>query len=114
VSRKNADLANNLGNLAQRSLSRVAKNCGAAVPEPGEVTEADRAVLAQVDALLERSRSACAVQGFHDALEETWRVLGVINAYFADQAPWVQRKTDEPRMRTVLYVTLQAVRRVAL
>ena len=114
VSRKNADLANNLGNLAQRSLSMVAKNCGAAVPEPGEFTEADRAVLAQVDALLERSRSAYAVQDFHDALEETWRVLGEINAYFADQAPWVLRKTDEPRMRTVLYVTLQAVRRVAL
>ena len=114
VSRKNADLANNLGNLAQRSLSMVAKNCEAAVPQPGPLTAEDEAVLAQVDALLERSRTAYAVQDFHDALEETWRVLGEVNAYFADQAPWVLRKTDEPRMRTVLYVTLQAVRRVAL
>ncbi|MDO4239227.1 methionine--tRNA ligase [Micrococcus sp.] len=114
VGRKNADLANNLGNLAQRSLSMVAKNCDAHVPEPGEPTEADTAILAQVDALLEHTRAAYAVQDFHAALEETWRVLGEVNAYFADQAPWVLRKTDEPRMRTVLYVTLQAVRRVAL
>lgn len=114
VGRKNADLANNLGNLAQRSLSMVAKNCGGGVPEPGSLTEADTAVLAQVDALLEHSRAAYTVQDFHGALEETWRVLGEVNAYFADQAPWVLKKTDEPRMRTVLYVTLQAVRRVAL
>lgn len=114
VGRKNADLANNLGNLAQRSLSMVAKNCEASVPQPGELADADRAILAQVDALLEHTRAAYAEQDFHAALEETWRVLGEVNAYFADQAPWVLRKTDEPRMRTVLYVTLQAVRRVAL
>jgi len=114
VGRKNADLANNLGNLAQRSLSMAFKNCDAAVPAPGELAEADRAILAQVDGLLEHARAAYAVQDFHDSLEETWRVLGEVNAYFADQAPWVLRKTDEERMRTVLYVTLQAVRRVAL
>ncbi|MGJ5589897.1 methionine--tRNA ligase [Micrococcus lylae] len=114
VGRKNADLANNLGNLAQRSLSMAFKNCEAAVPVPGEPTDADRAILAQVDGLLEHARAAYAVQDFHGSLEETWRVLGEVNAYFADQAPWVLRKTDEERMRTVLYVTLQAVRRVAL
>ncbi|WP_288819774.1 methionine--tRNA ligase, partial [uncultured Micrococcus sp.] len=114
VGRKNADLANNLGNLAQRSLSMAFKNCDAAVPEPGQLQEADRQILAQVDALLGHARAHYAVQDFHGSLEETWRVLGEVNAYFADQAPWVLRKTDEPRMRTVLYVTLQAVRRVAL
>ncbi|MDO5633312.1 MAG: methionine--tRNA ligase [Micrococcus sp.] len=114
VARKNADLANNLGNLAQRSLSMVAKNCAGAVPAPGPLEPADQAVLAQVDALLDHSRTAYAVQDFHGSLEETWRVLGEVNAYFADQQPWVLRKTDEARMATVLYVTLQCVRRVAL
>ncbi|OMH36716.1 methionine--tRNA ligase [Tersicoccus sp. Bi-70] len=113
VGRKNADLANNLGNLAQRSLSMVAKNCDGAVPEPGAFTADDEELLARAADLLRVSREAYGVQDFHGALEETWRVLGDTNAYFADQAPWVLRKTDPARMATVLYVTLQVVRTVA-
>lgn len=113
VGRKNADLANNLGNLAQRSLSMVAKNCGGAVPEPGAFTADDEELLARATDLLRVNREAYAVQDFHGALEETWRMLGDTNAYFADQAPWVLRKTDPARMATVLYVTLQVVRTVA-
>ena len=114
VGRKNADLANNLGNLAQRSLSMVAKNLDGAVPQPGEYTDADRALLEAVSALFQTARSDYAVQDFHHALEATWAVLGDANAYFADQQPWVLRKTDPERMATVLYVTLETVRRVAL
>jgi methionyl-tRNA synthetase len=114
VGRKNADLANNLGNLAQRSLSMVAKNLGGSVPEPGEYTAADRALLEAASTLLETARADYAVQDFHHALEATWAVLGDANAYFAEQQPWVLRKTDPARMSTVLYVTLETVRRVAL
>ena len=114
VGRKNADLANNLGNLAQRSLSMIFKNCDAAIPEPGEYTEADKAILAQAEPLLEISRADYELQDFHDALEKTWHVLGEVNAYFADQQPWVLRKTDEQRMKTVLYVTAEIVRKIAL
>ncbi|MCB4207284.1 methionine--tRNA ligase [Arthrobacter sp. UM1] len=114
VARKNSDLANNLGNLAQRSLSMVAKNCGAAVPTPGELTPEDQRILAAADSLLETSRAAYDRQEFHRALEATWTVLGDANAYFAEQAPWVLRKTDPARMETVLYVTLEVLRKVAL
>ena len=100
VGRMNSDLANNLGNLAQRSLSMVAKNCGAAVPQPGEFTAEDKAILAAAGELLEISRKAYDVQDFHGALEATWKVLGDTNAYFAEQAPWVLRKTDVERMNT--------------
>lgn len=114
VGRKNADLANNLGNLAQRSLSMVAKNLDGKVPTPGELTDPDRAVLDQAAQLLEISRTAYAEQDFHHALERTWAFLGDVNAYFAEQQPWVLRKTAPERMATVLYVTLEAVRRVVL
>ncbi|HEY4615218.1 MAG TPA: methionine--tRNA ligase, partial [Citricoccus sp.] len=114
VGRKNADLANNLGNLAQRSLSMVAKNLGGAVPQPGEYTEADQTLLDAAAGLLQSARADYAVQDFHHALEATWAVLGDANAYFAEQQPWVLRKTDPDRMATVLYVTLETVRRVAL
>ncbi|MGO1548845.1 MAG: methionine--tRNA ligase [Nesterenkonia sp.] len=112
--RKNADLANNLGNLAQRSLSMIVKNCEGAIPQPGELLEADRAILAQAQELLETNRAAYQVQDFHRALERTWFVLGETNAYFAEQAPWQLKKTDEARMATVLYVTAEVIRRVAL
>ncbi len=114
VGRKNADLANNLGNLAQRSLSMVAKNLDGVVPRPGEYTEADRALLDAAAGLLDTARADYRVQDYHHALEVTWGLLGDANAYFAEQQPWVLRKTDPARMATVLYVTLETVRRVAL
>nr|NKR04608.1 class I tRNA ligase family protein [Escherichia coli] len=57
IGRINADLANDLGNLAQRSLSMVAKNCDGAVPDPGRLDAADTALLAQAEALPERART---------------------------------------------------------
>lgn len=114
VGRKNSDLANNLGNLAQRSLSMIVKNCDSVVPQPGELTTDDRKILEQAEGLLEISRAAYAKQDFHRALERTWFVLGEANAYFAEQQPWVLRKTDAGRMATVLYVTAEVIRKVSL
>ncbi|MDP5228675.1 MULTISPECIES: methionine--tRNA ligase [Arthrobacter] len=114
VGRMNADLANNFGNLAQRSLSMVAKNCDGAVPAPGEFSAADQAMLAQADSLLETVRGEFEEQQFSRALEAMWHVLGECNAYFAEQQPWVLRKTDPARMNTVLYVTLEVLRQVAI
>ena len=113
--RINSDLANNLGNLAQRSLSMVAKNCDGKVPTPGEFTEADRKILADAAALYEPVRADYDEQAFHRALERIWTVLADTNAYFAEQQPWALRKNGElERMGTVLYVTLEVVRQVAI
>jgi methionyl-tRNA synthetase len=114
VGRMNSDLANNFGNLAQRSLSMVAKNCEGRVPVPGDFTAEDTALLAQANGLLDAARAAFEKQEFSRALETIWGVLGDTNAYFAEQAPWVLRKTDVERMNTVLYVTLEVVRIVAI
>jgi methionyl-tRNA synthetase len=114
VGRMNSDLANNFGNLAQRSLSMVAKNCEGRVPVPGDFSAEDSALLAQAAGLLDVARAAFEKQEFSRALEAIWAVLGDTNAYFAEQAPWVLRKTDVERMNTVLYVTLEVVRIVAI
>jgi methionyl-tRNA synthetase len=92
----------------------VYKNLDAQVPEPGELTEQDDQILAEVDGLLATWRDYFEVQDFYRALGATWKVLDHTNEYFADQQPWVLRKTDEARMKTVLWVTLEVVRRVAL
>jgi methionyl-tRNA synthetase len=114
IGRINADLANELGNLAQRSLSMVAKNLGGAVPDPGEFNDDDTALLAAADGLLERVREHFDVPAMHLALEAIWSVLGAANRYFSAQEPWVLRKSDaaedQQRFRTVLYTTLEVVR----
>ncbi|WP_336489212.1 methionine--tRNA ligase [Methylobacterium nigriterrae] len=114
IGRINADLANDLGNLAQRSLSMVAKNCDGAVPRPGSLTEADRALLASADALPERARAAMRDLALHTVLGEIWAVVGDANRYFAGEEPWKLRKTDPERMGTVLYVTLETLRAVGI
>ncbi|QRQ80007.1 methionine--tRNA ligase [Glutamicibacter protophormiae] len=114
VARINGDLANNFGNLAQRSLSMVAKNCGGLVPTPGELLAADTEILGAAAKLLEINRDAYDRQEFSRALEAVWHVLGDTNAYFAEHEPWKLKKTDPARMETVLYVTIEIVRQVAI
>ena len=58
VNRINADLANDLGNLAQRSLSMIDKNCDGKIPEPGAFTDADKAILAAADGIYAKAREA--------------------------------------------------------
>jgi len=118
INRINTDLANELGNLAQRSLSMVAKNLGGVLPEPGEFTDADTELLTTADGLLERVRASFDGQAMHVALEAIWLMLGDANKYFSAQQPWVLRKSeseaDQARFRTVLYTTCEAVRIAAL
>ncbi|TRW78295.1 methionine--tRNA ligase [Mycolicibacterium sp. 018/SC-01/001] len=110
IARINADLANEFGNLAQRSLSMVAKNLDGVVPEPGEFTPDDLDLLAAADGLLDRVRGHYEATAMHLALEAIWSVLGAANRYFSAQEPWVLRKTDPQRFATVLYTTLEVVR----
>jgi methionyl-tRNA synthetase len=114
VNRTNADLANDLGNLAQRSLSMIAKNCAGKVPAPGELTAADTQLLADADALYAKAREVMDRQGLKLYLDAVWAVVADANRYFASQEPWVKRKTDPARMATILYVTAEVVRQVAI
>ena len=118
INRINADLANELGNLAQRSLSMVAKNLDGIVPTPSEFTADDEALLAQADGLLSKAREHFDAQAMHLALEAIWLMLGAANRYFSAQEPWVLRKSaeaaDQQRFGTVLYTTMEVVRIAAL
>jgi methionyl-tRNA synthetase len=114
VGRMTNDLANDFGNLAQRSLSMIAKNCDGKLPDPGAPTEADRALLEAAGGLLDRLRGEYRVQAFNKALEATWEVIGAANRYIDEQAPWILRKTDPARMGAVLYTVAETVRRLAI
>jgi methionyl-tRNA synthetase len=114
VARINADLANDLGNLAQRSLSMIAKQLGGVLPQPGEFTDNDKAILAQADGMLALARTAMSTQQIHQWLNAVWAVVAEANRYFAGEAPWALAKTDPPRQGTVLYVTAEVVRQIAI
>ena len=114
VNRINADLANDLGNLAQRSLTMVTRQFGGALPQPGVFSDNDQAILSAADALIGRARDAMATQQLHQVLNAVWSVVADANRYFAGEAPWALAKTDPARQGTVLYVTAEVIRQVAI
>jgi methionyl-tRNA synthetase len=113
ISRINVDLANDLGNLAQRSLSLIARNCGGVLPSHGEATEDDLVMLTMADGLLTAVRDCMDRQTFHEGLEEIWKVIRAANGYIDRQAPWTLAKTDKARMGSVLRVLVDTIRIVA-
>ena len=114
INRINADLANDLGNLAQRSLSMINKNCEGRVPAPDAFTAEDKDILAAADAIIAEARTHHDVQAINKALDAIWRVVADANRYFAAQAPWGLKKTDPKRMGTVLYVTAELLRQFGI
>ena len=114
IHRINGDLANDLGNLAQRVLSMIAKNCGGKVPEKGALTDDDEAMLAAARGAAPDMREAMENFAIHRALEAIWRVVADCNRYLDAQAPWTLRKTDPARMATVLWVAAESIRHIAV
>ncbi|MDN5735859.1 MAG: methionine--tRNA ligase, partial [Brevibacterium aurantiacum] len=105
---------NEYGNLAQRSLSMIAKNCDAQVPQPGELTDDDEALLALARAVPDNARRHVDTQALHLYVEACWKVLSEANRYFSAQEPWKLKKTDPDRMATVLWVTIEVVRIISI
>ncbi|MFM2282108.1 MAG: hypothetical protein RLZZ444_4339 [Pseudomonadota bacterium] len=114
ANRINADLADNIGNLAQRSLSMIVKNCDGKIPAPGPLTDDDKALLALADRTVETCREEMARQQIHKSVSAVFALSSEANGYFAAQAPWVLAKSDLDRMATVLYVTAEVVRQIAI
>jgi methionyl-tRNA synthetase len=114
VNRVNADLANDIGNLAQRSLSMIAKNCDEALPQPETLSAEDEAVLALLDSLKTRTDAAMAGHELHNYLSLVMEAVSEANRYFAAEEPWALKKENPARMRTVLYVTAELVRQAAI
>jgi methionyl-tRNA synthetase len=109
VTRVNADLANGLGNLAQRCLSIIAKACGGVLPGPGDVLDGP-----DLSALRPRIEEAMGDLALHRALEALMEGVGEANRWFADAAPWSVRKVDPAKADGVLYRSAEAIRTLAI
>ncbi len=110
----NADLANNLGNLAQRSLSMIDKNCEGLLPENPELQNVDLALLKQADGLFAKCEKHMSSLAIHEYVAEIIRLVSETNRYFAEQEPWALKTTDPSRMQSVLYVTAEIIRQAAI
>ncbi|KAA2215189.1 methionine--tRNA ligase [Teichococcus oryzae] len=113
MGRLNSDLANDLGNLAQRTLTLIQKNCEGRLPAAGPLDVSDQAILDLAAALPEQVEEALSRQAFHEALERIWTLSRLGNSWIDAQKPWALRKTDLPRMATVLRHLHTALRTLA-
>jgi methionyl-tRNA synthetase len=108
VRRNNDELVANWGNLVNRTVTNAHRTFGA-VPEPGELNELDRGVLATIDAGFDTVGEQIERGRFRAALGEAMRLSSEVNQYVSETAPWALVKTDRDRAATVLYVALRAV-----
>ena len=110
VRRVNNELANGWGNLVNRTVSMAHKNFGE-VPEPGELIDADRAILDLASQTFDSAGHELGLAHFKAAITKVMHVVGEANAYIADQEPWKLAKDESQRERlaTVLWTALQVV-----
>jgi methionyl-tRNA synthetase len=113
INRNNSELANNFGNLAQRSLSMIAKNFGGEMPPRQDGSGEDNKIIAETIASISRMEEAMVTEQLHEATAELIAALSAANLYFADQAPW-GKKDDLARMGAILATTADLFRRCAI
>jgi methionyl-tRNA synthetase len=112
VHRINSDLANDLGNLLNRSTAMINKYFTGIVQEPGELTETDLAYRAKTEALQGNMDACLEDLAFSKALQVIWEVISAGNKYIDETAPWTLAKDPEKRTRlaTVMYYILESQR----
>jgi methionyl-tRNA synthetase len=108
VRRNNDELVATWGNLVNRTLQSAFKHFGA-VPAPGELLEADRAVIADIDAGFETVGAELERARFRAALAEAMALATRVNRYVSEQAPWAALDVDRERAATILYAALRCV-----
>jgi len=114
VNRINADLANDLGNLAQRSLTMIAKQFDGVLPGFDTWSAVDEAILTAARGMIDKSRQFMRTQQLHQVLNTVWAVVAETNRYFASEAPWALAKTNPTRQGTILLVTAEVLRQVGI
>jgi methionyl-tRNA synthetase len=114
ITRINNDLANDLGNLLSRTLAMVEKYSGGNIPAPGQMHDIDTDVEKTVIESAEEARANMESLRLGEALGSAWKLVGRLNRYVEETAPWALAKNAETgRLSTVLYTLSDAIARLS-
>jgi methionyl-tRNA synthetase len=109
VQRNNSELLAKWGNLAQRTLSQIWKNFDHRIPQPGDLTDADKTLIAQSEAAFDSIGNALNAVHLRDALSGAIELATITNQYLDHEAPWKTIKVDKARAGTQLYVAARVI-----
>jgi len=108
----NSDLANNYGNLCQRTISFASKNCENRIPKEINFIDEDRLILDNFTSNIDNIRSQIDNQNINYYIDFIVNSLFAANKYFNDQEPW-KKKDDPIRLNTIVYTTLEIIRKIS-
>ena len=116
LTRMNADLVNDLGNLVSRTVAMIEKYFGGEVPAPGAEDESDIALRERFEALPGIVEKHMNELQFSLALSEIWKLIGDCNRYIDVNQPWVLCKSEEglPRLKNCMYYLAECIRAIAV
>ncbi|MDD9911803.1 MAG: methionine--tRNA ligase [Alphaproteobacteria bacterium] len=114
INRINTELANDLGNLFQRVLSMVQKNCDGKTPALGTLSNEDKALLELAQKALDATQQEIEALAFHKALDAIWEVIDAGNKYMDAVRPWELKKTNPAQMAHVLRVLMESFQIIAV
>ena len=110
----NSDLANNYGNLCQRTFSFIKNNCNSKVEKTKKISTTDKQLIKQTESLTKNLREEMQNQNLNIYIKSTIDISFLTNKYINDEQPWKLKKINIEKMNNVLHLTLEQIAKISI
>ena len=110
----NSDLANNYGNLCQRIFSFIKNNCDNKITRTKNLSESDKNLLTQTEALTRNLRSEMSNQNLNNYMKSVINISFLTNKYINDEEPWKLKKSNTEKMNNILHIALEQIAKISI